>query len=148
MAFCSKYICHKMNCRSYAHYLLEVIILFGSVTQWYYTTNFYFDMGSGNSTCYSEAQSDDKDEFKKPNAPSARVLTRRESCLSTYRWANQHELMWHGTLRNIHQHLYKTIVYIFTFQHRKPTCNWTPNHFRGFQHSKLWSSKNVKWKSC
>ena len=96
MAFCSNYICHKMNCRSYAHYLLEVTVLFSSAIQWYYTTNFYFDMGSGNSTCYSEAQSDDKDEFKKPNAPSARVLTRRESCLSTYRWANQHGIMWHN----------------------------------------------------
>ena len=89
MAFCLNYICHKMNCRSYAHYLLEVTVLFSSAIKWYYTTHFYFDMGSSNSTCYSEAQSDDKDEFKKPNAPSARILTRRESCLSTYRWVNQ-----------------------------------------------------------
>ena len=113
MAFCSNYICHKMNCRSYAHYLLEVTVLFSSAIQWYYTTNFYFDMGSGNSTCYSEAQSDDKDEFKKPNAPSARVLTRRESCLSTYRWANQHEIMWHSNLR-IYSMISNRLVFIFS----------------------------------
>ena len=145
MAFCLNYVCHKMNCRSYAHNLLEVMVLFSSAIKWYYTTNFYFDMGSGNSTCYSEAQSDDKDEFKKPNAPSARVLTRRESCLSTYRWANQHEIMWHS---NIQQHLYKAIVYIFVFQHWKSTCHWASNHFWSLQHSKFWSSKNVKRKSC
>ena len=147
MAFCSNYICHKMNCRSYAQYLLEVTVLFSSAIQWYYTTNFYFDMGSGNSTCYSKAQSDDKDEFKKPTAPSARVLTRRESCLSTYRWVNQHEIMWHSITR-IQQHFYKAIVYIFIFQHWKSTCHWASNHFWSFQHSKFWSSKNVKRKSC
>ena len=116
MAFCLNYICHKMNSRSYAHNLLEVTVLFSSAIKWYYTTNFYFDMGSGNSTCYSEAHSDDKDEFKKPNTPSARVLTRRESCLSTYRWVNQHEIICHS---NVCKCVYSTIAtrLLFIFSH-------------------------------
>ena len=41
-------------------------------------------MGSGHSSCYGEVNTDEKDEFKKPKTPKT-PLTRKDSCLSTYR---------------------------------------------------------------